>query len=273
MWNSWRKFAALSPLYLRASASLPRVPVLLAEDGTAITPAVQYVAERITLLGLCGELSPFQQCADACEIPVGDGEEGYQNIIDAFSTKRIRSQARAMILNSKFLCWSSPRATASIQHLSDGSVIDYLAFMLTTLREPWVLLWATRQVGTRVVAASWSLMQRVLRELGISRYLVRMGSYSLQRKSWSMKIIMSWKISRTRTASTTIKNLSTTSTMHQESLRWARTLCMPNTFCCGTDLGMKTLDWVRWIWQGKTDKTGAPHRRYVSRKYYIVLRK
>ena len=47
----------------------------------------------------CGKAGPFHQCHDLCEVEVGDGEAGYQNIVEAFRTKKIASQARAIIIN------------------------------------------------------------------------------------------------------------------------------------------------------------------------------
>ena len=91
-------FNAIAPLYSALSDML-QVPVLFAEDETAIIGTVQYVAENDTLSGFCGEISPYHQCADHVEVHVGPGEEGYQNIMEAFQTKRIGMQARAIILN------------------------------------------------------------------------------------------------------------------------------------------------------------------------------
>ena len=92
-------FQALQSLYCNASTTLPRVPVLLAEDETAIVPAVQYLPENDSLLGFCGQNNPQHQCEDKCDIRVEDGEDGYRTIVEAFATKRIGTQARAIIVN------------------------------------------------------------------------------------------------------------------------------------------------------------------------------
>ena len=68
----------------------------------------------------------------------------------------------------KSLCWSSPPSASSIQHLPGGSGLTYPAFMWTTLRKQWVLLWATHQMGTRVVTVNATSLQGVRHQL-ISR--------------------------------------------------------------------------------------------------------
>ena len=55
--------------------------------------------ENDSLLGFCGQNNPEHQCEDKCDIRVGDGEDGYPTIVEAFATKRIRTQARAIIVN------------------------------------------------------------------------------------------------------------------------------------------------------------------------------
>ena len=78
---------------------LPRLLVLLAEDETAIICAVEYCADKDTLNGFCGRIEPDHQCMQNCEILVGDGEEGYNNIMNAFRDYKIGAFARAIIAN------------------------------------------------------------------------------------------------------------------------------------------------------------------------------
>ena len=79
--------------------NIPRVPVLLAEDETAIVSSIHYCAERDVLLGFCGTAGINHQCDDLCVVPVGEGEEGYENIVNAFRTLKRGTHARAVIIN------------------------------------------------------------------------------------------------------------------------------------------------------------------------------
>ena len=86
-------------MQIKAKKNIPCVPVLLAEDETAIVRTVHYSADRDILLGFCGPDRPGHQCQDDCFIPVGDGEDGYNNIVDAFRDMKIGTHARAVIIN------------------------------------------------------------------------------------------------------------------------------------------------------------------------------
>jgi len=52
------------------------VPVLAAEDETAITSKVMYSQKKDELLGFCGVKGLNHQCLDHFTIKVGEGEEG-----------------------------------------------------------------------------------------------------------------------------------------------------------------------------------------------------
>ena len=71
----------------------------LAEDETAIVGAVQYLPEKDVTTCFCGEAGPHHQCSLNAEVVVGNGIEGYQNIVNAFATKKIATQACAVIIN------------------------------------------------------------------------------------------------------------------------------------------------------------------------------
>ena len=75
------------------------VPVLAAEDETAVISKVIYSQEKDELLGFCGIKGPNHQCLDHFTVKVGDGEEGYNNIFSAFRNNVIGNYARAIILN------------------------------------------------------------------------------------------------------------------------------------------------------------------------------
>ena len=75
------------------------VPVLAAEDETAIISKVMYSQKKDELLGFCGVKGPNHQCLDHFTIKVGEGEEGYNTIFSAFRNNVIGNYARAIILN------------------------------------------------------------------------------------------------------------------------------------------------------------------------------
>ena len=75
------------------------VPVLAAEDETAIISKVMYSQKKDELLGFCGVKGLNHQCLDHFTIKVGEGEEGYNTIFSAFRNNVIGNYARAIILN------------------------------------------------------------------------------------------------------------------------------------------------------------------------------
>ena len=75
------------------------VPVLAAEDETAVISKVTYSQEKDELLGFCGIKGANHQCLDQFTVRVGDGEEGYNTIFSAFRNNVIGNYARAIILN------------------------------------------------------------------------------------------------------------------------------------------------------------------------------
>ena len=75
------------------------VPVLAAEDETAVISKVTYSQEKDELLGFCGIKGANHQCLDQFTVRVRDGEEGYNTIFSAFRNNVIGNYARAIILN------------------------------------------------------------------------------------------------------------------------------------------------------------------------------
>lgn len=75
------------------------VPVLAAEDKTAIISKVMYSQKKDELLGFCGVEGLNHQCLDHFTIKVGEGEEGYNTIFSAFRNNVIGTYVRAIILN------------------------------------------------------------------------------------------------------------------------------------------------------------------------------
>ena len=91
----------LGPLYKEAMANITSssVPVLAAEDETAIIGHVTYHQDRDELLGFCGVNGQHHACLDHFAVKVGDGEEGFTNIINAFKEYKIGTFGRAILLN------------------------------------------------------------------------------------------------------------------------------------------------------------------------------
>ena len=84
----------------KSKASL--VPVLAAEDETAVISEVTYSQEKDELLGFCGIKGANHQCLDQFTVRVGDGEEGYNTIFSAFRNNVIGSYARAIFSTHYF---------------------------------------------------------------------------------------------------------------------------------------------------------------------------
>ena len=94
-------FKKLGEIYSEAMTKLglSSIPVLAAEDETAIIAQVTYNETNDVLLGFCGMNGDNHQCLDHFAVDVGDGEEGYNAIISAFQECKIGSYARAIMLN------------------------------------------------------------------------------------------------------------------------------------------------------------------------------
>ena len=94
-------FKKLRDIYIEAmkTVDLCTIPVLAAEDETAIMAQVTYNEAKDELLGFCGVDGDGHQCLDHFTVNVGEGEEGYNTITSAFQEYKIGSYARAIILN------------------------------------------------------------------------------------------------------------------------------------------------------------------------------
>lgn len=75
------------------------VPVLAAEDETGIIGQISYNQRMDELLGFCGVKKTEHKCLDYFTVSVGDGEEGYKSIINAFEQCKICIYERAILLN------------------------------------------------------------------------------------------------------------------------------------------------------------------------------
>ena len=84
-------FKQLSVLYKKAMArgKVGPVPVLEAEDETGIIGQISYNQRTDELLGFCGVKGTEHKCLDYFTVSVGEGEEGYKSIINAFEQCKI----------------------------------------------------------------------------------------------------------------------------------------------------------------------------------------
>ena len=94
-------FKKLGPLYKEAMANIKSssVPVLAAEDETAIIGRVTYHQDTDELFGFCGVNGQQHACLDHFAVVVGDGEEGFTTIVNAFKEYKIGTFGRAILLN------------------------------------------------------------------------------------------------------------------------------------------------------------------------------
>ena len=94
-------FKVLGKVYSEAMRNLniKHVPVLAAEDETAILGQISYSEGNDELLGFCGVSGADHKCLDLFTVVIGDGEQGYNTIVNAFNEYKIASFARAIILN------------------------------------------------------------------------------------------------------------------------------------------------------------------------------
>ena len=96
-----KTFERVAALYkeLMSRHSIPMVPVLAAEDETAIVSKIMYAEDKDELLGFCGVAGTEHKCMDKFQVIVGEGEEGFHCIVNAFKDYKIGTHARAIILN------------------------------------------------------------------------------------------------------------------------------------------------------------------------------
>lgn len=96
-----RNFKKLVPLSKEAMANISSssVPVLAAEDETAIIGHVTYYQDQDELLGFCGVNGQHHTCLDHFAVKVEDGEKGFTNIVNAFKECKIGTFGKAILLN------------------------------------------------------------------------------------------------------------------------------------------------------------------------------
>ena len=99
---SEENFLTVQRIYSEAMQrpGMAKGPVEISEDETGIIKAVKYFDETDMCVGFCGKKdAENHECLDNLEIPVGDGEEGYKKIINAFQNNDIGSYGRAILIN------------------------------------------------------------------------------------------------------------------------------------------------------------------------------
>jgi len=80
-----------------SNIQVKNVPVLAAEDETAAISHVSYSEATDEVLGFCG-VDGADQCLDKFTVVVGNGEQGYNAIVNAFSDCKL-VHLQAIILN------------------------------------------------------------------------------------------------------------------------------------------------------------------------------
>ena len=89
--STFQQYAAMIEGLMK-SLNIGRVPVLTAEDETAIVKKIEYHQDKNELLGFCGlntDNPADHECLTNFHIAVGDDEGAYQRLLDAFKTTRL----------------------------------------------------------------------------------------------------------------------------------------------------------------------------------------
>ena len=94
-------FKKLASIYKEAMARITptSVPVLAAKDETGIIGQIVYNQASDELLGFCGVKGLEHKCLDYFTVVVGNGEEGYNSIVNAFDQYKVGTYGRAILLN------------------------------------------------------------------------------------------------------------------------------------------------------------------------------
>ncbi|CAC5424209.1 unnamed protein product [Mytilus coruscus] len=80
-----KNFKILGEIYLNyESENVPQIPVLVAEDETAIVDENRYHQDFGSLLGFCGVNGNEHKCLDSFLVQVGAGIDGYNKIMNTF---------------------------------------------------------------------------------------------------------------------------------------------------------------------------------------------
>ena len=77
---------------------IPITPVLAAEDEMSIVGTIQYHQDRDELLGFCGPILDHQ-CMENNHITVGNDQQAYERLVNAFAENVIGKYAGVILLN------------------------------------------------------------------------------------------------------------------------------------------------------------------------------
>ena len=94
-------FAAIANIYKDAKAAhgiVGSVPVILAEDETKVRTRVSYDQRFDSLAGFCGP-KENHLCISNYKPIVGNGETGYNKIVDCFCSDRVAGFARVLMVS------------------------------------------------------------------------------------------------------------------------------------------------------------------------------
>ncbi|MCO5573933.1 hypothetical protein L7F22_027711 [Adiantum nelumboides] len=138
-------FDAIAEIYQKEKEKhriTSKIPFILVEDETAIKKRIRWNAKDDTLVGFDGYKTDDHECMTTCMIKVGEGQEGYDKIVDAFQNCVVGGQwdAISSLWNEKL--W--PRIGMIIGHASDGDsrlrrlmLFDYMDTSGSRFGIPW----------------------------------------------------------------------------------------------------------------------------------------
>jgi hypothetical protein len=90
-----------------------QVPYIKAEDETSIVPRHEYKPDVAEVWGFCGEKGENHICEEDFVIKVGEDEQAYHRLQDAFQTCQVATHARVIMINP--LHKSLPRIVIFLQ--------------------------------------------------------------------------------------------------------------------------------------------------------------
>ena len=99
-------FASVAEIYKGAKLAhgiVGPIPVILAEDETKVKGRIMWDQKYDTLAGFCG-IENNHVCVSDFRLIVGSGSDGYNNIVDSFSNKRVGGFARVVNLSWLIHC-------------------------------------------------------------------------------------------------------------------------------------------------------------------------
>jgi hypothetical protein len=94
-------FQCVASIYMEAKKAhgiTGPILVLLAEDETKVKSRIAWESQTNSLLGFCGT-KESHVCVSCFKPKVGDGQVGYDNVMDAFRNDKIGSFARVIVVN------------------------------------------------------------------------------------------------------------------------------------------------------------------------------